>query len=581
MHPLCKGVFICLLCFFSLSANAAVKASLDRETLMPGETATLRIIGEGIQFESVERFPTIPGINITFAGPFQQTVAINGQVTSTHTLNYTVSAVREGDYTIPSIKAVAGGKAYTTPAVKLTVAKATAEAGAREAFARLVVPKTNVYVGEVFRIDVQLYVTQAEQLQMPVLTSDGFIIHKQAPYSRSTTQRGAFLYNVLTFPSAVSAAKAGDLELGPAELSFNLLIRQQRNVNDPFADFLGPLVARRPMTVKTETINMRVLPLPSTNMPPGFSGAVGNFAINVDASPLTLSAGDPITLKLTVSGRGNFDRIQMPVFNWTGFKFYDAQASLASNDPLGMEGSKTFEQVIIPESPDIKELPAIQFSYFDPVQQTYRTLSRTSLPLKISPGKNPGSPLAAPLPAPSPSPSEDETARDIVHIKSDPGKLVSFATPWVARPWFLVFQAFPLALLLSALAYRMNAERLAKNPGLRRKLETNRYIAGQLPVLEQFALKEQSDEFYALLFRLLQVQLGERLNLPASAITEAVLDTELPRKKASPGLIADLHLLFQECNQARYAPGRKEAYLQALLPRLKKALLELQSLPDQ
>jgi tetratricopeptide (TPR) repeat protein len=56
------------------------------------------------------------------------------------------------------------------------------------------------------------------------------------------------------------------------------------------------------------------------------------------------------------------------------------------------------------------------------------------------------------------------------------------------------------------------------------------------------------------MFRLLQEQLGERLDLPASAITEAVLSERLPRRGATPDLIQRLQNLFQICNQARYAP---------------------------
>ena len=39
--------------------------------------------------------------------------------------------------------------------------------------------------------------------------------------------------------------------------------------------------------------------------------------------------------------------------------------------------------------------------------------------------------------------------------------------------------------------------------------------------------RTSSDEFFAVLFRLLQEQLGERLDLPASAITEAVIEERL------------------------------------------------------
>jgi hypothetical protein len=77
--------------------------------------------------------------------------------------------------------------------------------------------------------------------------------------------------------------------------------------------------------------------------------------------------------------------------------------------------------------------------------------------------------------------------------------------------------------------------------------------------LKKFAAENQPDEFFALLFRLLQEQLGERLDCPASAITENVID-EHPVLRGAPEPTLDaLRELFQLCNQARYAPVRGPA----------------------
>ncbi|MGZ8898996.1 MAG: hypothetical protein ACXW3Z_02790, partial [Limisphaerales bacterium] len=90
----------------------------------------------------------------------------------------------------------------------------------------------------------------------------------------------------------------------------------------------------------------------------------------------------------------------------------------------------------------------------------------------------------------------------------------------------------------------------------------------------------ETEQFYALLFRLMQEQIGERLDLPASAITEAALDERLPRRGASLDLVHELHHLFQLSNQARYAPVTTNAELLSISSKLEKALRELQHLPD-
>ena len=95
--------------------------------------------------------------------------------------------------------------------------------------------------------------------------------------------------------------------------------------------------------------------------------------------------------------------------------------------------------------------------------------------------------------------------------------------------------------------------------------------------LAQKAEARDSDAFFAAAFRLLQEQLGDCLDLPACAITEAVLDERL-RGRASDDLVAELHELFQFCNQARYAPQRSSQELMQFVPRVESALRQLRDL---
>ncbi|MCX6895136.1 MAG: hypothetical protein NTZ16_06505, partial [Verrucomicrobia bacterium] len=87
-----------------------------------------------------------------------------------------------------------------------------------------------------------------------------------------------------------------------------------------------------------------------------------------------------------------------------------------------------------------------------------------------------------------------------------------------------------------------------------------------------------SAAFFALVFRLLQEQLGERLDLPASSITEAVIEERLQRRQLPAPMLARLHELFQACNLARYAPVKSSQELEAFIPRVELSLREIQSI---
>src|SRR5208283_883486 len=96
--------------------------------------------------------------------------------------------------------------------------------------------------------------------------------------------------------------------------------------------------------------------------------------------------------------------------------------------------------------------------------------------------------------------------------------------------------------------------------------------------LRQQAAANQSTDFFATLFHLLQERLGEKLDLPASAITEAVLDERLRPLRVPEATLDRLRELFQTSNQARYAPQTSTEELTSLVPKVESALDELKNL---
>ena len=561
------------------SARAAVNVSavLDRTTIIEGETVKLQVIVEGSQPTSAENFPPIPGLSIQHQGNSQQINSVNGVTTRRFILAFAVTGQQAGQYRIPGINVLVEGAQHVTQPLTLTVTKSDLPAENREAFVRLLVPKTNIFVGEIIPIEVQLYVTSANNLQAPQLQNDGFVIHKRAQHSQlPQTQIGQMIYNIVSFKMSVSAAKAGTLALGPAELSFDLIVRLGNAPNDPFGFFNR--AQRRPVKVASPVVEMSVLPLPE-NPPPEFSGAIGTFDWTVEAGPRELAAGDPITMRVAVSGTGNLDNLRLPQFPWPDFKFYQPNSSVQTSDPLGLQGTKSFEQVIIPQSAAVREIPALALAYFDPAQKAYVRLAHPALPIQVRPA---AAAAAVPTVARTETAGPEEPAErtDIVHIKMETGPLVASVQPLLLRPWFLVLQALPLAAYAGFSLWRRRQDHLANNPRLRRRIQTRQTIQSGLAELRELAAQKRTDAFYALVFRLLQEQLGERLDLPATAITEAVLDERLPQRGASADLIGRLHALFRLCNQARYAPVQTDAELLAVAGELESALSELQQLPD-
>jgi hypothetical protein len=330
------------------------------------------------------------------------------------------------------------------------------------------------------------------------------------------------------------------------------------------------------VTLNSDPVVIQVLPLPTNNVPPDFNGAVGRYTFTARVSTNTVTAGDPITLTLQIAGQGPIESLNLPApSGWRDFKTYPPLAKVETTDEFGLVGSKTFEQVIIPETAEVHAIPALTFSFFDPEKRTYQTLSRPATPITVRPAT---ALVAQPtiVAGARAAPGAPSTSTNIVHIKSRPGVLAQIQPPLLQQPWFILLQAAPLTAWLAALAWRHRQTTLLNNPRLRRRREVARRVQEGLGELERLGAANQSEAFFALVFRLLQEQLGERLDLPASAITEAVVDERLRPAGVPEQTLELLRGLFQSCNQARYGPLRTGPELASLTSDLRTALRLLQ-----
>jgi tetratricopeptide (TPR) repeat protein len=556
----------------SALAQASFTASLDRNSISLGETVTLTLTIEGGSLQGQPSLASVPGLEYGGTSTSSQMMFDGSHMTSKTMVSFEVHPTHEGAFNIPAAQAVIDGKRMVAKPLQLKVVKGNLPDSPDKleaAFVRLITPTNTIYAGQVVPVEIRCYCQAASGVQPPQLTADDFTVGNMPGFNGRAPQvtiRGT-PYNFLSFRVPVCPAKTGTLTLGPATWSLSLVTR---------SDFFGNPISVNPVTVNSDTIEFHVLPIPANAAPDSFNGAVGQFSLeHYEAGPTTVAVGDPITLKIRLAGKGSFDNVMLSAeqLGWHEFKTYPPTTKLESNDPLQIEGAKYFEQVISPMNADVKEIPAFAFSYFDPDTHTFHTLAHAAIPLKVMPTAATPQPTvvsAAPSASDTPPP-----AQEIVNIKERPGALATLGPPWVFRPGFLAWQlAAPLAWV-GALVWRRRKESLANNPRLRRRRDVARVVRQGLADLAGQARANDADAFYATVFRLLQEQLGERLDLPASAITEAVLEDARGRGLNEAG-VELLRELFQACNQYRYTPEHTARELASLIPKVQTALEELQ-----
>ncbi len=565
---------------------ASFTASLDRDTIAMGESALLSLAFEGGQARNLPQ-PNVPGLQIVQAGNSQNVSIINGAMTSTVTVTFNVTPQHPGTFTIPALTADVNGQRLTTDPLTLTVQKAeapTADAvnsGAEVAFLKLTLPQKKIYVGETIVGQIELCLRDDVQnfgsFQFSDTPADGFQIGKMAQGANRRAQIGNRVYTIVPISVALTAVKSGALTLGPFAASVVIVLPSQNQGGDPFFRQFFNQGEQKQVSLTTEQLNANSLALPGENVPPDFNGAIGNFSLNVSAGPTNLTVGDPVTVRVQISGRGSFDAVTLPAQNsWRDFKAFPPTAKVETHDQFGLQGTKTFEQIVSPQNADVHALPPFTFSFFNPDDGRYHTLTQPATPLTI----HPAGATALPTLAGNKNSSADNSAppQDILPIKENLGALSKPEIPLIASPKFLALQSLPVLAFLAAFIWRKRTDNLANNPRLRRQRAVAQIVRDGLADLKKFAAENQPDEFFATLFRLLQEQLGERLDCPATAITENVIEEHAVLRGAPKSTQDGLRELFQLCNQARYAPVRGTSELNSVAAQLQKTLGELQNL---
>ena len=372
--------------FGTAAARAAsFTASLDRDTIALGEQATLSLTFEGGQAKNVPT-PSAPGLQISQIGTSQSVNIVNTEMRTTVTVTFSVTPQHDGKFTIPAMTAEVSGQTLTSQPLTLTVQKvagpsvAAIQSGNEVAFMKLLLPLKRVYVGQVLTAQLQIYLRDDVQnfgnFQFITRPAEGFIIGKSAQGGRYRTQIGNRVYAVIPVSLALSVLKAGDLELGPFTASMIVVLpAQNRNGDWPFNVFNPG--EQKQVSLATDAIDVQSLPLPAEGRPADFNGAIGHFTMTATAGPTNVAVGDPITMRIQIAGRGALDSLTLPEQPaWQNFKVYPPTSKLETSDQLGLEGTRTFEEIVSPENTDVHQLPQFAFSFFDPEDGNYHTLAQ-------------------------------------------------------------------------------------------------------------------------------------------------------------------------------------------------------------
>lgn len=602
--PLCLVIAALFLIPRAGQAEITASATLNTASFSIDQTAQLTVTVNGAKNSEIE-IPDVTGLTFYRRGQRSQINIINGRYSSSISTTYLIQAHESGEYTVPPIRIVAGKTTLTTEPIPFEVLDPTASGPAHggtavsgnstpdptatgeDAFLRLLGLKQQSFIGEILPIEIKAYFRRGLRANLnsyPSLQGNGCVMPQlnEEPRQSQETINGVS-YSVLTWKTALSTIKEGAhairLELDatlllPQRSMSSSLFGRQSPFDDDFLDSFFGGYQKRPLRLASPEIDLEILPLPETGKPANFTGAIGAFNLHISATPEEVEIGEPLTLTMTVTGKGNFNRVEAPLFpHSSDWKTYSPSATFRADDETNHSGSKTFEQALVARTDRIQAIPSLSFSYFDPARRQYVTLTSEPVALAIR-GKAAAVPRPAPASQPPPSatpkpPSSLISFTGLAPLQLEPGKPITAIKPLFQHVWFGAIIVACL-VVLCLLAGLWIARRRAKNDVQgQKKQRLHRALELSLAAVTAARKTNDSQAFLAHCRAAIQQQLGILWQLEPATITRADLTQRL---HPSSGL----HEIFTLAEQAAYAgiklsDEKMEEYFQTM----KKELEEL------
>ncbi|MGD8376225.1 MAG: BatD family protein [Acidobacteriota bacterium] len=572
-----------------------VNTTVDARRIGLQDTLEYKIEVNGAGFTTVE--PPDLGALRDFEvldGPrrVQRQSIVNGRFSAAVDLLWTLGPRRTGRLTIPSLALRVDDAGFRTDPVDVQVVEGSVATRVPSSGRRREQSGEVLLVAELDRT--RAYVGQQVGFTLKILTQMGirgmayqsrpdfsgfwaerdfdFVDEPPSRIDGGQVERDGKQYNEYELAHfALFPTASGTVEIAP--ITLQLRVRGDRG------DRFGSFFFDREQTVlrRTAPLQVEVLPLPGEGRPVGFSGAVGEFRLEVATDRESSVVNDAVALSVRVSGTGNIRAAGEPELPaLADFRPFDPTVTETQGFEGGVfRGSRTWEYVLLPLAPGEQAIPPIAFSYFDPVAGDYRTLRSDAVPLHIARGEGPELPRGAGLTR------REVTAlgEDIHFIRLGDGDLRDRTTSFHRSGAYLALLAMPFLLNGALLAWRLRTDRLRADVARRRALGARRAFRSALAEAASARRQRDAVGFHGAVSRAVTGLLGDRFNLAAAGLTRDRIREVLTAAGAAEELRSETQSVLDACDAARFAPSSvSEGAMEELLARAESLGVRLEKL---
>ena len=390
---------ITTICFKAYAQNQNISFEAITSKKKAGINETLRVDfkmnkdGDNFSPPNFDGFRVVGGPNQSISNSW-----INGKKTFSKVYSYFISPLKKGSLSIGQATVEIDDQIYKTLAIKVIVSESVNINSDPNNSNYLVnenlhlvaeISNVNPYLNQAISVIYKLYfspqinVTNVAEIDSPEYVD--FWSHS-IKIPRLQIERGIYKgdsYNYVIWKKIVLyPQKAGKLNILPLSLDVSVDVPTNKR------DFFGNRIySQVPKTVAAGKRIIDVNPLPE-NAPLNFSGAVGDFKIELFTSKTELNASESVQATIKVKGTGNLKLFSAPEISVpSSLEKYDPEHKENVKTNLkGMLGEITDTYTLVPQFKGKYPISPIEFSYFNPQTKSYKSIFTNEVIINVMDG---------------------------------------------------------------------------------------------------------------------------------------------------------------------------------------------------
>lgn len=415
------GMLLCVLLFAGLGAGVGASVAAAQEVRVQvargpyylGQPFEVQVVASDFEEEPPPEVvvPEVEGGRLVYVGVSPSTSTsisvVNGRMTRTREVKfvfrYQLTPLRRGVIRVPEFEVSQGATRSRSRELQLEVAAVPRNDGIRIA---LEVPKGPIFVGQKVPIAIEFQIDEETRrdlvnyaievplfnlphlrfLDMPLANADTNLIVE--------TDEGT-----LRLPSASVEKRVDGREV--------LIVRAERIMialsDDPIQADASTVFVEQGTRYRRDLFNQRqvtasqkfmatdrpveieVADVPREDRPPSYAGAIGEgFTLEVVADRSVVQIGEPIQLTFHLRGNGDLTSARLPELDAEGL-FDPNLFRLPEESPAGIvdEDGKHFEATLRVLDAEVREIPALDYSWFDADSRRFETTQSRPIALSV------------------------------------------------------------------------------------------------------------------------------------------------------------------------------------------------------